>query len=73
MVERYADPTDRRCKRLKLASAGHDTLALAEPLASRSQRLLVACLTDSEQKQLLALMQKVVDALGNKSRTSRPL
>jgi DNA-binding MarR family transcriptional regulator len=73
MVERYADPADRRCKRLKLASVGHDALAIAEPLVSRSQKLLVSSLTRAEQEQLLTLMQKVVDALGDTSRTSRQL
>lgn len=71
MVERYSDPSDRRCKRLKLAPAGHDALAIAEPLVARSQQELVSSLSATEQEQLLGLMQKVVDALGDKSRTSR--
>lgn len=71
MVERYADPSDRRCKRLKLALAGQDALAIAEPLVDRVQQELVSSLSATEQEQLLGLMQKVVDALGDKSRTSR--
>ena len=71
MVERYTDPSDRRCKRLKLAPAGRDALAIAEPLVARSQQELVSSLSAREQEQLLGLMQKVVDALGDKSRTSR--
>ncbi|WP_210204440.1 MarR family winged helix-turn-helix transcriptional regulator [Devosia submarina] len=73
MVERYTDPSDRRCKRLKLTPAGHDALALAEPLASRSQQELVSSLSPAEQEHLVGLMQKVVDALGDKSRTPREL
>lgn len=73
MVERNTDPSDRRSKRLKLLPAGHDALKLAEPLVTRSQQELVSSLSPAEQKQLLALMEKVVGALGDKSRTSRPL
>lgn len=71
MVERFTDPADRRCKRLKLTQGGVETLALAEPLVSTSQQELVSSLTEQEQVQLVDLMQKVVDALGDKSRTSR--
>lgn len=73
MIERYIDPADRRCKRLKLTPTGNEALALAEPIIFRSQQELVSSLTEPEQEQLVALMQKVVDALGEKSRTSRPL
>lgn len=73
MVERYTDPSDRRSKRLKLAPAGHDAIALAEPLVTRSQEDLVSSLTAAEKEQLLSLMQKVVDTLGDKSRTARSL
>jgi DNA-binding MarR family transcriptional regulator len=71
MVERFTDPADRRCKRLQLTLEGGDALVRAEPLVSKSQDELVSSLTASEKEQLLALLQKVVDALGDVSRTSR--
>lgn len=71
LAERFTDPTDRRCKRLKLTALGLETLSRAEPLVSTSQQELVSSLTAHEQEQLIALMQKVVDALGDKSRTPR--
>ncbi|WP_248306127.1 MarR family transcriptional regulator [Devosia sp. MC1541] len=73
MVERFTDQADRRCKRLKLTPVGLETLSRAEPLVSRSQQELVSSLTAHEQEQLVALMQKIVEALGDKSRTSRHL
>lgn len=71
LAERFTDPADRRCKRLKLTTLGLETLSRAEPLVSTSQQELVSSLTAHEQEQLIALMQKVVDALGDKSRTPR--
>lgn len=71
LMQRLADPADRRSKRLKLTKAGLDTLSVVEPLVVRSQNELVSTLSEKEKIQLLALMQKVVDALGDTSRTKR--
>jgi DNA-binding MarR family transcriptional regulator len=71
MVERFTDSADRRSKRLKLTPVGLATLSSAEPLVLASQQKLVSSLTSREQEQLVTLMQKVVDALGDNSRAPR--
>jgi DNA-binding MarR family transcriptional regulator len=71
LVARVASSSDRRAKLLTLLEEGVRVLDLADPLVERSQQSLVQCLEASEVNQLTSLLAKVVDNMGNISRTGR--
>jgi DNA-binding MarR family transcriptional regulator len=71
LVARVASTSDRRAKLLILLEEGKRVLEIADPLVQRSQKSLVQCLSASEVEQLTALLAKVVDNMGNISRTAR--
>ncbi|WP_367114502.1 MarR family winged helix-turn-helix transcriptional regulator [Devosia sp.] len=71
LIARVASSIDRRAKLLTLLDEGSSVLAVADPVVQRSQERLVQCLAPSEVDQLNALLGKVVDSMGNVSRTGR--
>lgn len=56
LVERRADPADRRAWRVHLTPAGEDRLVELKPLANDLFDDAVAGLTDSQQSQLEAML-----------------
>lgn len=59
LVERRADPADRRSWRLHLTAPGEALFGKMEPLAQRSLGDAVSGLTAAEHTQLLALLERV--------------
>ena len=62
LVKRMPDQTDRRRKQLQLTAAGKALLGELEPIAGRSQKGLLDSLSAAEQRTLISLLQRVVDA-----------
>ena len=63
LVEGFADPDDKRVKRVRLTEAG---LAMTETCRQDvvdSERRLIAQLTEEERASLLELLRKVYDAV----------
>ncbi|MBT3143699.1 MarR family transcriptional regulator [Phaeobacter gallaeciensis] len=65
LVERSVSPKDRRSKCLSLSPLGQQILAQAQPLVESAQPKMMAGLTEGEQTQLLALLDKIAIS-GNK-------
>ena len=63
LVESVPDETDRRVKRVRVTDAGADTLRHAIETMERSERQMLAPLTDAEQETLLSLLRRVHSAL----------
>ena len=63
LVESVPDETDRRVKRVRVTDAGADTLRRAIETMERSERQMLAPLTDDEQETLLSLLRRVHSAL----------
>ncbi len=63
LVERTADSTDRRAWRLRLTPAGADLLDRIEPRVAQVQRDLLAPLSAMEQRQLMALLERLAGPL----------
>lgn len=70
-VERASSAQDRRAKLLTVSPQGKAIIDLAAPLAERAQKRLVESLTAEEAQELMRLLEKVVDTLGDLSRSSR--
>lgn len=64
LVERRANPQDRRTRALHLTAAGRKTLKQTFAVALRFERELCAELDESEREQLLALLHNVGATLG---------
>ena len=60
LVERIADPQDRRAWRLRATDPGHALLARLEPRIATIQRELLAPLSETEAAQLMRLLVKLV-------------
>jgi DNA-binding MarR family transcriptional regulator len=63
-VERRAHPGDRRVRTLHLTPEGAKVLARGRRVARRHEDDLASGLSKAERKQLVALLQKLVDAEG---------
>ena len=61
-LERTEDPTDRRASRLSLTEAGRTVYAKIVPLALSYEAALVSGLSQHEQDQLKALLNKLAQA-----------
>jgi DNA-binding MarR family transcriptional regulator len=62
LVERRADPKDRRVRALYLTPAGREALARGREVAARHEEELTAGLSEPEREQLVELLRRVVDA-----------
>jgi DNA-binding MarR family transcriptional regulator len=60
LVERRADPKDRRVRALYLTAAGRKALARGRKIAGQHQEELTQGMTEAEQEQLVGLLRKVV-------------
>jgi DNA-binding MarR family transcriptional regulator len=61
LVERRADPKDRRVRALYLTAAGRQALARGREVARRHEQELTQGLSGPERDRLVALLRKVVD------------
>lgn len=61
LVERRADPRDRRVRALYLTPAGREILARGREVARRHEEELTAGFSPEQRQQLVALLTKVVD------------
>lgn len=62
LVKRTPDPSDRRRNKLVLTVAGSDLVDELEPISRRSQKGLLDSLSAAEQRTLISLLRRVVDA-----------
>lgn len=60
LLERRADPKDRRVRALYLTAAGRKALARGRDAARRHEEELTQGMSESEQKQLIELLRKIV-------------
>lgn len=70
-VRRVTSVTDRRARVLTATEEGVAILRRAEPAVRRAQKELVGNLEPGETEHLMRLLAKVVDALGDVTRSSR--
>ena len=61
LVERRADPKDRRVRALHLTAAGREALARGREVARRHEEELTQGMSEVEQEQLVGLLRKVVE------------
>jgi DNA-binding MarR family transcriptional regulator len=61
LIERRADPRDRRVRALYLTAAGRETLARGRKVAREHEEELTAGLSGEEREALIELLRKVVD------------
>jgi len=64
LVERRADPKDRRVRALYLTTAGREALARGREVAREHEEELTAGLSEGERERLVELLGKVVDGQG---------
>lgn len=64
LVDRIADPNDRRSNILTLTSAGRSALALARPQVEAVQQKLLEPLDAEERAQYARMCQKILGAFG---------
>jgi DNA-binding MarR family transcriptional regulator len=60
LIERKADPTDRRCTLLSLSTAGAAMMSEATTCAHRVHEALLASLPAGERQILMALLRKLI-------------
>ena len=70
-LTRVVSPSDRRARVLTIGVEGIEVMQRAKPATIRAQEQLVEALAPAEVEQLISLLRKVVDALGDVTRTSR--
>lgn len=70
-IARSTSGSDRRAKLLALTNEGVRVLSAADPVVQKSQQRLVESLEPGEVEELNRLLAKVVDSLGEVSRTGR--
>lgn len=70
-IARSTSDADRRAKLLTLTNEGARVLSAADPVVQKSQQRLVESLEPGEIEELNRLLAKVVDSLGEVSRTGR--
>lgn len=61
-IGRVVSAEDRRARECKITSRGMDVLFRMEPAARSAHRETIAGLTETEQRTLVRLMKKLVDA-----------
>jgi MarR family transcriptional regulator, lower aerobic nicotinate degradation pathway regulator len=71
LVERTADATDRRVKRLTITTDGRRLLRRAEPVVAGSQVRILEPLTMNERATFLRLLHRLVD--GNNAESRAPM
>lgn len=64
MLERRANPEDRRQYALHLTAKGKETFTKIGQIAQQHQDALCASLTGAEREKLAELVQKIVDQQG---------
>jgi DNA-binding MarR family transcriptional regulator len=64
LIERRDNPDDRRSYALHMTGKGRSTLEAIGRVAREHQQALLAALSEEEQRQLAALLQRVVDEQG---------
>jgi DNA-binding MarR family transcriptional regulator len=62
LLERTRDPSDRRRNRLALTAAGKELLEELQPIVRASHEGLLDALSVADQRTLVSLMRRVVDA-----------
>lgn len=70
-VSRVVSQSDRRSRVLTVTASGDETIGRAQPAMMRAQEQLVESLDREEAAELLMLLGKIVEALGDITRTSR--
>lgn len=60
LLERQLSPQDRRVRLLFITLAGTDLLQAAEPAVAQAQALILAPLTESQQRTFMRLLQRLV-------------
>lgn len=69
-LTRDRDPEDRRRQVVKLTAAGRRAQAKLAVSASRSQEQFLDCLSAAEQKQLIALLRRVLEAADERAQSA---
>jgi DNA-binding MarR family transcriptional regulator len=64
LVERQQNESDRRSNALQLTEKGQSTLQAIGKIARAHQQALLAALSEAEQRQLSALLQRVAEEQG---------
>lgn len=64
LIERRANPDDRRRHALHLTEKGRSALDIVGRVSREHSQFLLAVLSEDEQRQLAALLQRVADAHG---------
>jgi DNA-binding MarR family transcriptional regulator len=64
LVERQPNESDRRSNALRLTEKGRSTLQTIGKIARAHQQTLLAALSEEEQRQLSALLQRVAEEQG---------
>lgn len=64
LIERRANPDDRRRHALHLTEKGRSTLDMVGRVSREHSQFLLAALSEEEQRQLAAFLQRVADAHG---------
>lgn len=70
-IARINSDVDRRAKLLTVSEAGMRIIEQVDPVVRRAQERLVESLGPEEIELLIRLMEKVVDSLGDVSRSAR--
>jgi DNA-binding MarR family transcriptional regulator len=61
-VRRVASPTDRRVNIIEVTDAGREEVAVNRPKVLQAQYDVLRCLSDAEQRMLIDLMARVIEA-----------
>ena len=72
-IERRPDPTDRRARRLFLTDKARPVLGRIWDVATETQDQVLASLSPDESEQLIDLLRRVHDSLGDHRNAARPL
>ncbi len=59
LVVRTASPDDRRYNIVKLTSRGKNLFVTVDPLYVKEVKKIMACLTETEQKRLIQMLEKI--------------
>lgn len=63
LVERRADPADRRAWRLYLTDKGHEIVGRLQPLATETSDEALSGVSETEQADLLRMLDKMLENL----------
>lgn len=73
LVERHADPADRRAWNLHLTKRGDDMIEQLQPFAVETSEEALAGVSEADKAQLLATLEIILGNLTGKPATSDPL